>query len=90
MYKPRLRLIPSFNDSDLCSCVIKPRKFPGYPRVTAPRFPPAAKWYEGKYLRSGSQLIGRAAILEEVLGALDDQHGQTVRSIALTGIGGIG
>lgn len=29
-------------------------------------------------------------MLDEMLRALDDQSGETVRSIALTGIGGIG
>lgn len=70
--------------------LLQPRQFPGYPRVTAPRYPAANRWYEGKYLRSGSHLVGRTAILDDMLGALDDPNGETVRSIALTGIGGIG
>jgi len=70
--------------------LVKPPQLPGYPRVTAPRFPAATRWYEGKYLRMGSQLVGRTAILEEMLRALDEESREASRSIALTGIGGIG
>jgi len=38
----------------------------------------------------GSQLVGRTAILEEMLRALDEESREASRSIALTGIGGIG
>lgn len=58
--------------------------------MTAPRFPAATRWYEGRYLRNSSQLVGRTAMLDEMLRALDDKSGETVGSIALTGIGGIG
>lgn len=91
MYKSSISLsLNPFKNLTCDRALIKPPQFPGYPRVTAPRFPAATRWYEGKYLRMGSQLVGRAAILEEMLQALDDNSGETSRSIALTGIGGIG
>ena len=64
--------------------------YPGYPLVTAPRFPAATRWYEGRRLRGDSRFVGRAAMLDDVMQALESIGNGNPRSIALTGIGGIG
>ena len=58
--------------------------------MTAPRFPAVNRWYEGKHLRAGSKLVGRTQLLDEIMQALEDDGLGETRSLALTGIGGIG
>ena len=57
----------------------------------APRYPlpENTKWYEGTPLRATSQLVGRVDTLGKIIESLEE-HDNSPKLIALTGIGGIG